>query len=158
MEPGCTVEFFTGGMLRIGPDHLKFGDPFDYPVVFAFRENGRVEIIGFNKENIGARRYRFIIRKINQFTGRLVDYWRKGKRPHFVSQKSMANGEIIMTKTHHVDEAKVSPGGKIDQAVALQHTLEACALMAAGKLLIVEMTQESAGPKRTKRTFVVEEA
>lgn len=55
---------------------------------------------------------------------------------------------------HHVSEAK-DQHGEINQLIAVQHALEACAAIIAGKLTIVSMEQgEVAGhPGRVKFIF-----
>lgn len=54
---------------------------------------------------------------------------------------------------HHVSEAK-KHDGTIDQVIAVQHTLEACVAILAGKLTLVSMDQHSEpGSNRVRFTF-----
>ncbi len=64
-----------------------------------------------------------------------------------------------MKHKHHVDEAK-NHDGSINQFVAVQHTLEACVEILAGRLSLVSMEQVpvEGHPGRVRFTFEADAA
>lgn len=142
------------GVVRVGASS-PFPSPYQYSVTYVIR-GAYAEPVGFDHPKISPTDFQAIISSINQATGKLVAYDRAGMPPSRVVQidPRLIKGKILMSKhAHHVDEAKRD--GAVNQIIAVQHTLEACAKILGGSLTLVSMKQEGVDghPQRQRFTF-----
>lgn len=142
------------GIARVGADG-PFPSPYRYSVTFV--ERGEfAEPVGFDHPKICREDFDSIIRAINEATGKLVAYDRAPFHRVIQINPALTKGKIVMTKhAHHVSEAK-NHDGSINQFTAVQHTLEACVAILAGKLTLVHMEQSPVEGHHNRVRFTFE--
>jgi len=142
----CHIELIDEptGCLRLDAE-----GPFPFPYRYAvhFKRGGEyAEPFGFDHESFTPSEFQYIIRQINQATGKLVAYWRAVPRPHRVVQidPGLVNGRIVMKKQHpphvhkHASEA-IGSDGAVDQNEVAATSLEAVIAMLRGQLKVTAL-------------------
>ncbi|HEY2010507.1 MAG TPA: hypothetical protein VGH23_16075 [Rhizomicrobium sp.] len=92
------------GLVRVGPDAAVLGDDYLYSVAYVIEWVGELGLFavpkGFDHKNLEQSEAELIVRKINEASGKLVAYWRKRPRPHWLAQipPDETGGRIAMKR------------------------------------------------------------
>jgi hypothetical protein len=92
------------GIVRVGPDAAALPDDYVYSVTYILKQLGTRGVfavpIGFSRKGLPHDEAELIVRTINGASGKLVAYWRKRPRPHWLAQipPDETGGRIAMER------------------------------------------------------------